>query len=222
MSAEERDTLQYGSAPCRCESPFHDTKLIALTGGPGAGKTAALELARRMLCEHVAILPEAAGVLFGGGFPRHDTRPGMESAQRAIFHVQREMERLVVEERRVAVALCDRGTLDGLAYWPAEEEALWSAVGSTRADELDRYAAVVHLCTPGAEQGYDRSNALRVESADEAIRIDRRIRQVWDGHCNRTAVSPEDDFLIKMRVVLERVRDELPRCCRVHPLPAEL
>lgn len=215
------DTLQYGTAPCQCAQEFHDTRLIALTGGPGAGKTAALELAQRMLCEHVAILPEAAGVVFGGGFPRHDTRPGLEAAQRAIFHVQREMERLVVEERRVAVALCDRGTIDGLAYWPGDERELWSAVGSDRTTELARYAAVIHLRTPGAEQGYDYSNALRIESPEEAVRIDARIHALWAEHPHRAVIGPADDFLEKMRIVLSRVRDRLPRCCRRHPLPTE-
>jgi hypothetical protein len=49
--------------------PFHDARLVAVTGGPGAGKTAVLELAARSLCEHVAILLEAATIVFGGGFP---------------------------------------------------------------------------------------------------------------------------------------------------------
>ena len=40
------------------------SRRIALTGGPGAGKTAVLELARRLLCEHVHILPEAPGIVF--------------------------------------------------------------------------------------------------------------------------------------------------------------
>lgn len=174
-----------------------------------------------MLCEHVAILPDAAGVVFGGGFPRHDTRPGLEAAQRATFHVQREMERLVVEERRAAVALCDRGTIDGLAYWPGEEHELWSAVHSDRVSELARYAAVIHLRTPGAEQGYDQSNALRIESPEEAVRIDRRIDALWADHPERAVIGPADDFLEKMRVVLSRVREQLPRCCRRHPLPTE-
>jgi predicted ATPase len=213
--------LQYGSARCHCRVTFHGTKLIVLTGGPGAGKTAALELARLAFCEHVAILPEAASVVFGGGFPRHDTRAGQEAAQRTIFHLQREMERLVVEEKRVAVALCDRGTIDGLAYWPGDEARLWADVGSSRDVELPRYAAVVHLRTPGAEQGYDHSNVLRIESPDEAIAIDRRIAALWDEHANRTVVAPAADFLEKMRIVLTRVRDELPRCCRSHPLPGE-
>ena len=40
---------------------------MVLTGGPGAGKTAVLEVVRRTFCEHVTVLPEAASILFMGG-----------------------------------------------------------------------------------------------------------------------------------------------------------
>ncbi len=50
--------------PCECASA-HATRRIVLTGGPGAGKTALLELIRQSFCEHVTVLPEAASVIFG-------------------------------------------------------------------------------------------------------------------------------------------------------------
>jgi hypothetical protein len=58
---------------------------VVITGGPGAGKTAVLELVARSFCPHVAILPEAATIVFGGGFPRHTTTVGLMAAQRAIY-----------------------------------------------------------------------------------------------------------------------------------------
>lgn len=210
--------IQYGSAPCRCQHPFHSTRLIVVTGGPGAGKTAALELAARSFCEHVAVLPEAASVLFGGGFPRHDSVAGRAAAQRAIYNVQREMERIVVEERRVAVALCDRGTIDGLAYWPGDPSELLEDLATDIEAELARYDAVLHLRTPGTRQGYDHSNALRVESALEASALDHRIDQLWAPHPNRRFVEADADFLAKMRRALELVRSRLPSCCQIHPL----
>jgi hypothetical protein len=59
---------------CNC-TQSHTRKRVVLTGGPGAGKTAVLELARQYFCKHVLVLPEAAGILFGGGFPRRACRP---------------------------------------------------------------------------------------------------------------------------------------------------
>ncbi|NNE16978.1 MAG: AAA family ATPase, partial [Myxococcales bacterium] len=108
--------LQQGSTACTCGHRHHDTRLVAITGGPGAGKTAVLELALHSFCNHVGVLPEAASIVFGGGFPRHDSEVALRAAQRAIYHVQHEQEDLVMGEREVAVVLCDRGTVDGLAY----------------------------------------------------------------------------------------------------------
>lgn len=77
------------TAPCSCADGRHDPQLVVITGGPGAGKTAVLELARRSLGRHVLVLPEAAGIVFGGGFP---SEAAQRASQRAIFHIQRETE----------------------------------------------------------------------------------------------------------------------------------
>jgi dephospho-CoA kinase len=52
---------------CDC-SETHKTRRVVLTGGPGAGKTAVLELIRQDFCKHVKVLPESASILFGGDF----------------------------------------------------------------------------------------------------------------------------------------------------------
>ncbi len=57
-------------APSSCAHSRTGCQLVVLTGGPGAGKTAILEILRRSLCPCVAVLPEAASILFGGGFWR--------------------------------------------------------------------------------------------------------------------------------------------------------
>src|SRR5262245_23288186 len=118
------------AATCSCLTP-HPRRRIVLTGGPGAGKTAVLELVRRSFCSHVQVLPESAGILFGGGFPRGSDDDHRRCAQRAIFHTQRELETLAAAGP-ASVLLCDRGTVDGLAYWPGPDE-FWSAVGTTHA-----------------------------------------------------------------------------------------
>ena len=67
-------SIQSCNIPCSCKKISHDTGFVVLTGGPGAGKTAVLEFIRKVLCQHVAILPEAASILFGGGFWRLDSK----------------------------------------------------------------------------------------------------------------------------------------------------
>lgn len=199
---------------CDCPKSFHVPQLVALTGGPGAGKTAVLETVRRQLCEHVLVLPEAASIVFGGGFPRQPTIPYRAAAQRAIFRVQRELERAAIETERHAVVLCDRGTIDGLAYWPDDEARFWDENGTTHGAELARYAAVIHLRTPPVEH-YNRQNPLRIEDAREAAAIDERIAQAWAKHSHVHVVPSNHDFLVKVETAIALVRDHVPECCRV-------
>ncbi len=201
--------------PCACREP-HPLKRVVLTGGPGGGKTAVLEVIRQAMCEHVVVLPEAAGIVFGGGFPRTADPHVRRAAQRAIFFVQRELES-AAESANPAILLCDRGTVDGQAYWPGPD-TLWSSVGVARTDELARYDAVIHLRTPSASQGYHRANPLRTETAEDATRIDERIAIEWDGHRRVTVVEATEDFVVKAHHALDLVRAELPACCRSHRL----
>lgn len=89
--------------------------LVVVTGGPGAGETAVLSSASDSLCRHVALLPEAASIIFGTVFPRHGSLPGRTVTQAAVFAAQRQLEAVVTGEGQVAVPLCDRGTVDGVA-----------------------------------------------------------------------------------------------------------
>jgi predicted ATPase len=186
----------------------HEPRRIAITGGPGAGKTAVLEIVRRSLCDHVRVLPEAAGIVFGGGFPR-GSGGVLRAGQRAIFHVQCELEATVAEDN-LAIALCDRGTVDGAAYWPGPDE-LWSEVGTTLDEQLARYHVVIHLRTPSA--GYNHDNPLRVESPAEAHALDDRIAVLWSRHPRRFEVAAETDFLSKIAHTIRIIRGELPACC---------
>lgn len=152
-------------------------------------------------------------MLFGGGFPRNDSYEAVCSAQRAIGAVQRELERVVALDGKTAIALCDRGTLDGLAYWPGTEEAYFAALGTTRDTELRRYEAVIHLRTPPAKH-YNHSNPVRVESAAQALAIDERIAHAWRGHNHVHFIESERDFLEKARHALEAIEHHIPACCR--------
>lgn len=201
--------------PCPC-TESHPAKQIVLTGGPGAGKTAVLELVRHSLCEHVRIVPEAAGIVFGGGFPRDLAIETRRASQRAIFYVQRELE-AAVKATNPAIVLCDRGTVDGVAYWPGPDD-LWLQVGTTHDEQLARYTAVLHLRTPDAA-GYDHSNPLRVETAHEARVIDERIATAWQRHPRRFAIPSMPDFVSKAARAVEFLRAELPHCCFQHAVP---
>jgi predicted ATPase len=195
---------------CTC-GPHPKPRRIVLTGGPGAGKTAVLELIQHAFCRHVRILDEAAGIVFGGGFPREISAASRRAAQRAIFHVQHELE-AVAEADGAATVICDRGTVDGIAYWPGPGD-LCAEVGSTVERELARYDVVIHLRTPAANNGYDHTNPLRVETAAEAVAIDARIEEAWAAHPKRIIVPAAHDFLAKAAQAIDILRREVPPCC---------
>lgn len=199
--------------PCDCHRQ-HIPRRVVLTGGPGAGKTAVLELIRLFFCDHVRTLPEAAGIVFAGRFPRSNRPPLRQAAQRAIYHIQRELES-IAETENAAVVLCDRGTVDCAAYWTGEGD-LFSSVGTTRGIELARYDAVIHLRTPTSPHDYNRDNPLRIESIEEAEAIDVQIARHWSEHPRRFVVEPTEDFLHKAARALALLREEVPDCCRHH------
>jgi predicted ATPase len=187
-----------------------------VTGGPGAGKTALLEVVQRDLCRHIVVLPEAASILWRGQFPRHPTITGRKAAQRAIVRVQIEMQRMAIEEGRAALIVCDRGTLDGLAYWPGSEREYFEDIVSTKPHELERYATVIHMRTPPLDHGYMPS-PFRIESAAEAALIDTQIDAAWSGHPRRFTIDSDDDFVAKLHRGLDLIRAEVPACCRTRP-----
>jgi predicted ATPase len=201
---------------CEC-ADVHQARRVVLTGGPGAGKTAVLEIMRQAFCQHVAVLPESAGILFSGGFPRRQHEASRRAAQRAIYHVQRELESAMAAIEP-AVMLCDRGTVDGLAYWPGPDD-FFQQLGTTPEAELGRYQTVIHLRTP-PDGAYNHSNPLRLETAAEARAIDDRILLAWEKHPHRVVIEPERDFLDKAAIAIAVVKQDVPPCCSSRLFPS--
>lgn len=204
---------------CDCDG-HHAPKRVVLTGGPGAGKTAILELIGHFFCPHVKVLPEAAGIVFGGGFPRNHEPQLRRAAQRAIFYVQRELE-AVASVGDPAIVLCDRGTVDSLAFWPGPGD-FWEEVGTTLDTQLVRYDLVVHLRTPRIGGAYNLDNPIRIETLEEAADADDRILAAWSRHPNRVVIDATPDFLQKVSRTIDVLRAQLPPCCQHHAvsLPA--
>jgi len=199
---------------CPHKISTENTQLIVITGGPGAGKTAVLEIMRKILCEHVTVFPEAASILFGGGFWRLTSDSALRAQQRAIFHIQHEMQNLVVSEKRWVLGLCDRGTLDGMAYWPGDAKNFCTELNTTIEKEYTRYSAVIHLSTPSLEMGYNYQNPIRTESVEEAVKIDKKIHEVWKNHPHYFQIRSAHDFIAKVYKSYSLIKDYLPECCR--------
>ncbi len=175
---------------------------IALTGGPGGGKTTAADAFRDVASHYpVAVVPETATLLFSGGFPRSAVAEAKRFAQTAIYHVQLNMEAMQAVLLPGHVLLCDRGTLDGAAYWPGSDEDYFATIGTTWEAELARYDGVVFFETAalgGASIG--EGNPIRNETLAEAIEIDTRLRGLWSAHPRFVLVPHQETFSGKIRL----------------------
>ena len=172
---------------------------IVLTGGPGGGKTTAAELFRREIGDRVVVVPEAATILFGGGFPRVEEVTARHSTQQAIFHVQRNLEDVVTAQFPNRILICDRGTVDGAAYWPEAEVDFFTTMGTTLELELDRYDAVLFF--ESAAVGGIRiegGNPVRNESNERAVELDRKMRDIYSKHPRFSLVPHHPSFLRKI------------------------
>lgn len=195
--------------------PAQPTIRIVLTGGPGGGKTTAADLFRRELGEQVVVVPEAATMLFSGGFPRYLDPAAVRAAQKAIYYVQVGVEDTQAARYPGRILLCDRGTVDGAAYWPSaaggpggldgtggtgdDEDDFFVALGTTREAELARYDAVIFFeSAAGAGISIEGGNAARIEDLDQAVRLDRRLNETWSQHPRFVFVPNNHSFFKKI------------------------
>jgi len=173
---------------------------IALTGGPGGGKTTAADMLRREIGDHIVVVPESATMLFSGGFPRCNETEARKAVQRAIFHVQRNLEDLQSARYPHRVLLCDRGTIDGAAYWPTgDPNDFFTEVGTTLDAELRRYDAVLFFETAAVgDLSIETGNPVRIESNAEAVALDTRLRSLWSQHPNFVLIHHSNSFMAKI------------------------
>jgi predicted ATPase len=179
---------------------------IVITGGPSGGKTTLIEAIKKELGKEVKTVPEAASLLYRGGLPRAQSAASMAHVQRAIYYLQRELEGLAQDEHPVKTIVCDRGSLDGLAYWPTTAVSFFESVGSTEPKEISRYHWVLHLDT-ATHDSYETTNPLRIENYDEAWKLNQMIKTAWSRHPRQLIVPPRSDFISKMALCLQLIRN---------------
>ena len=184
---------------------------IAVTGGPGAGKTS---LWREIVAEHgerIVPVPEVATLMLRHVFPPVQSEHERRAVQRSIFRVQHDLE--TVHEAQLApgqVLLCDRGTPDGGGYWPEGHEAFSAAMQTTCEAELARYEAVVFLQTAAAgDLAIADNNDTRTEDRETAVAIDRRLHALWARHPRFFHVPCEPVFADKLQNALAVIRSLL-------------
>ena len=183
---------------------------IVLTGGPGGGKTTFIEeLARDPAWRgRLAALPEAIFLMRSIG-----VSPREKLFQRVMVSMQMALEdglSRALEAHAPSVILCNRGSLDPLAYWLDRgwpEEEFFAFTATRREQHYQRYTTVIHLVTAadGAVQYYKRiPESHRPETPEQSIRLDRMLQQVWSRHPHYYRIdNVEMDWAAKAQKVRE-------------------
>ncbi len=172
---------------------------VVLTGGPGGGKTTAADLYRREIGDEVVIVPEAATLLYTGGFPRVGGKGVKRATQRAIYHVQKNLEEAHADAYRSRILLCDRGTIDGAAYWPGDPMLFFKHLETTLEREMQRYDAVIFFETAAVGGiSIEGGNPARIETLKEAVLLDERLRTMWSQHPHFVFVPHDTSFIRKV------------------------
>ncbi|WP_235839600.1 AAA family ATPase [Cognaticolwellia mytili] len=178
---------------------LHIKKRIVITGGPGGGKTTALDLIRREFNGRIASVPESATMIFSGGIERASNNSVLKTQQAAIFNLQKHLEDIQRATYPECLVLCDRGTLDGLAYWPGTEENFFKQMNTSIEEEFSRYDAVIFFETAAKSGESIRSNnPIRNESETAAIKLDKKLQQIWSKHPNFNLVGSSESFIRKV------------------------
>ena len=194
----------------RPSEPRRPCLRIVVTGGPGGGKTTAADLFRREIGERLVVVPEVATLLFAGGFPRQGGAEARRAAQRAIYHVQCNLEEVQAASYPNRVLLCDRGTVDGAAYWPPDHIDFFEHLGSSLEAELARYHAVIFFESAAVGGlGIEGGNPTRIENIAEAAALDARLRALWSQHPRLHHVPHQGSFLAKIGLGLTELQEVL-------------
>jgi len=201
------------------------TPMIVLTGGPCAGKTTVLSFFQQRLSDlgYVVITVSEAATDFILSGLKPTTLGSSQFQLHLLQHITEKEDRwkkiadLIPTDKKVVI--CDRGTADGAAYVnPREFELILGDLGCNMMDLHKRYDAVIFLQSVAVDKPelYVRANNLaRSESVDQALALDRRTFEAWNGHPQLQIIGNSADMAGKSNRAFQAV-------CRVLGIPVPL
>ena len=196
-------------------------KKIAITGGPCAGKTTAMQKIVQEFTEKgykLFVISEAATELINGGIrPFGDGAVDMYEFQRCVIDTmlskEKIFERIANGMNQDTIILCDRGIFDNKAYVSDEEfKRLLKERNLNEMEVSDSYDMVIHLVTAanGAVEHYTtENNSARTETPEEAIEKDKKTLEAWTGHKRIEIVGNEGSFDDKLHNVIRTIYEFL-------------
>jgi predicted ATPase len=186
---------------------------VVLTGGPCAGKTVCLRALADTFGPDIWTVPEAATLLLAE-FPRPAAGLSPEwvvAFQEAVLDRQLVLEEggeRQAREQGARLLVCDRGLLDGAAYWPGGRSAFLAHFGLELQACLVRYRKVIHLeslAVAHPEYFGTAGNQLRYEMLEEAREREQAVEAAWQDHPDREKIAG-GDLAVKVARVEGAVR----------------
>ncbi|MBQ7105490.1 MAG: AAA family ATPase [Bacilli bacterium] len=194
---------------------------IAITGGPCAGKTTAMQKIVQEFTEKgykVFVVNETATDLINGGIkPFGDAPIDIVEFQRCVLDMQLSKEALYEKiangYNQDTIILCDRGVFDNRAYITNEQfKELLKERKLNEMELMSSYDMVIHLVTAadGAEDAYTTANnSARTETPSQARDADRRTLNSWIGHKRLEIITNESTFDDKIHNVVKSIYEFL-------------
>ena len=183
-------------------------KRVAISGGPGGGKSTVAGAVTREFGGHVVVVPAVATHRLGDFFPARRGADDRRALQRAIYHVQVNLEAVFrARADEATVLVFDRGVVDGAAYWPDGSEAFFEHVSCDLSAARESYDAVLFL--ESAAQGglaIGSDNTTRTEQQSEAARLDSLLYELWSPHPGFRFVAHTPTFEAKVQSALSALR----------------
>ena len=195
---------------------------VVITGGPCGGKTLCSAAVKQALGDDAILVPEASTLVMASGFPPPVPDAGIsdldawrKSFQGAILSTQQHLEetwvRLALQAGK-RVVVCDRGFLDGAAYWPGGRDAYLEQFNLKLEPTLARYDLVFHLESVAVSKPHlygTGNNHTRFENTAGAKAVDERIREAWLGHPAHIHIPCADTLEEKALTLVEALKREI-------------
>ena len=118
---------------------------VVITGKPDVGKTTITHIIKCEFAKEVVIGSDAIERMKAISIPNPKSLYSRKCYQRALYHMQVELENIMTDRHPDKLILCDHGTLDCLTLWPDSPESFYKDVNSSLEKELARYDWVIQI-----------------------------------------------------------------------------
>ena len=192
--------------------------VIAVTGGPGGGKSTSISVLEQELTNKgytVFVVEEmATNVINSGANPGV---VGLMEFQKMLIKLQLERNNVyddvaakLAYEGHNIIIIYDRGIPDCKGFISDNDyKQLLDDIGLTETQIMDYYDGVFHLVTAadGAPEAYTcENNAARTETPEQAIERDKGCMRAWTGHSHLRVITNDGcTFEEKINKLLKEV-----------------